>query len=227
MTDLTRFGIVEAFNYKTLPADVADCLRQHADKIRQTAITAIIEIGNDLIEARQHLEHGQFIEWVETACDLTYRSAANYMSAARFAKDNVQRVAHLSAGVIYKLAAKSTPPEVVSAVITSAMSGAVVTNAEVQAKLDEARFQKRLTKKQERRSAIRSTAAKAGHERRAKAESNELRVKAEEKEAQLAAKIFVEKWSSECARDLLRAERLHLGLISYLRQLLPEGEVQQ
>jgi hypothetical protein len=72
--------------------------------------TNIIEIGKLLIESHEHLQHGDWKDWLAKNFDLSYRTAVNYISAARYAELKCATVAHfdfenLSPTVLYWLAA--------------------------------------------------------------------------------------------------------------------------
>jgi hypothetical protein len=70
----------------------------------------IIEIGNLLIEIRNHVPHGGWQKWLEENFDLTYRTALNYCHAAEYVErksksgETVSHFANLSASVLYRLA---------------------------------------------------------------------------------------------------------------------------
>ncbi len=78
----------------------------------------IIEAGKRLILAKEMLDHGRFIEWLNTEFGLSARSAQNFMSAARRFGGGNATVAHLPAGVLYELSAPSTSETVVERVIS-------------------------------------------------------------------------------------------------------------
>src|SRR5262249_5202495 len=100
---------------------------------------AVIEIGRELISIKGQLEHGQFTEWVEIECGFSLRSAENYMRAAAFAVGKSETVSLLRPATAYRLAAKSAPPEVVSAVIRSIEAGHIPTDGEIDVLFDQAR----------------------------------------------------------------------------------------
>ena len=76
----------------------------HALLQRQTG--DVIEIGNLLIKSREHLEHGQWLPWLEENFDLSKRTAHNYCKAAEYdvAKGKLATIANLAPGVLYELA---------------------------------------------------------------------------------------------------------------------------
>jgi hypothetical protein len=158
------------FDYSTLPTDVAGPLREQAARIRErvkNTTIAIIEIGRDLLAVKQQkLQHGQFCTWVEAECQFTIRTAANYMRAAEFAGGKLETVSNLSPAIIYRLAGKSSPPEIVTEVISRIESGASISEEEIKAKLSAAASQKRDAKLRELKASRHSKAARQERERR-------------------------------------------------------------
>ena len=72
---------------------------------RTQSIADVIEIGALLIEAQDHLEHGEWLPWVEHELDFSERSAQNYMAAHRFAlKYATIADLKLTLGALYELA---------------------------------------------------------------------------------------------------------------------------
>jgi hypothetical protein len=104
---------------KTSEGDVLSALAEElesaARRIRKrlkNMSTSVIEIGRELRAAKQHLEHGHFLDWVTNACELSLRSAQLMMRAAEWAEGKYEIVAHLAPTTIYLLAAPSTPDTV-------------------------------------------------------------------------------------------------------------------
>jgi Protein of unknown function (DUF3102) len=115
-----------AFDYASLAANKAEFLRNGATRIRQgvkSTVEAICDIGVQLCRAKQMLGHGQFVQWVESECGFSLRSAQNYMRASEFAADKNATIARLPPATVYRLSAKNTPPEVVAEVMARAASG--------------------------------------------------------------------------------------------------------
>src|SRR5262245_8146423 len=112
----------ESFDYSGLPPDLVEDLRQQATRIRERVritTVAIIEIGKDLLAAKQHFP-GRFGEWIKAECGFTLRTAQNYMRAAKFAEAEGEIVSLLPPTIVYQLCAKGTPPELVDEVIDRA-----------------------------------------------------------------------------------------------------------
>jgi hypothetical protein len=97
--------------------------------------TNIIEIGKLLIESHEHLQHGDWKSWLAKNFDLSYRTAINYISAARYAELKCATVAlfhfeNLSPTVLYWLAAGCNYNEREEAAILAAtLEGRVDWNA--------------------------------------------------------------------------------------------------
>src|SRR5689334_10033604 len=83
-------------------ADLAPIAERIRANMRKTT-TAILEIGRDLLQAREIVDHGAFREWVETSTGLTIRTAQNYMSAAAFAAGKSELVSLLPPSTVYAL----------------------------------------------------------------------------------------------------------------------------
>jgi hypothetical protein len=114
------------FDYASLSPQTAEFLRNRATRIRQgvkSTVEAICDIGVQLCGAKQMLGHGQFVQWVESECGFSLRSAQNYMRASEFAADKNATIARLPPATVYRLSAKNAPPEVVSEVMARAASG--------------------------------------------------------------------------------------------------------
>src|SRR5262245_17816765 len=130
----------ESFDYSRLAPELVADLRQHAARIRErTRITTatIIEIGKELLAAKQHLAHGQFKDWINAECGCTVRTAQNYLRAAKLAEAKGETVSLLPPRIVYQLTAKSTPPELTDPVLNLAATGTVITPAVMKAGLME------------------------------------------------------------------------------------------
>jgi hypothetical protein len=144
---VTTTALIPTFRYDHFSPEMKKALQETATRIRaqvRTATKAVIEIGRELISIKRQLEHGQFTEWVEIECGFSLRSAENYMRAAAFAIGKSETVSLLRPATAYRLAAKSAPPEVVSAVIRSIEAGHIPTDSEIDVMFDRARNGPRL-----------------------------------------------------------------------------------
>jgi hypothetical protein len=139
--------ISNSFDYSAFDADTASNLRAQASRIRKRvgkATQDLIDIGRDLLAAKKHvLGHGEFIEWVESEVGIVRRTAQAYMAIAKLAEEKGVAIALLPPTTAHRLAAKSTPSEVVSEVIAKAQSGDLVLDSKVSEMISEAKSQKR------------------------------------------------------------------------------------
>jgi hypothetical protein len=139
--------ILKAFDYSALDAETASNLRAQANRIRKRigrATQDLIDIGCDLLAAKKNvLDHGEFIKWVETEVGIARRTAQAYMAIAKLTDEKGAAIALLPPTTAHRLAAKSTPSEVVSEVVAKAQSGDVVPDRRVSEMILEAKSQRR------------------------------------------------------------------------------------
>lgn len=147
---MTATEITETFNYSVIDVDLASRLQRQAERIRarlRAATADVIEIGNDLLAVKESLEHGAFTLWVETECGFAIRSAENYMRVAEAEAKNAN-FALLPLSVAHKVAAKSTPPEIVERVLSAAEAGKPLSLAVVDDLLAAARHERNEARRQ-------------------------------------------------------------------------------
>jgi hypothetical protein len=113
-------------SHKELPSPLPEELETTARRVRErlTNMTAdAIEIGRELQAVKLRLHHGQFLNWVETACELSPRTAQLMMRAAEWAEGKHEIVSHLEPTAIYLLTAPSTPDAVRQEVLSRLEEG--------------------------------------------------------------------------------------------------------
>ena len=121
-------------------AQVAERIRA---RIRRTTID-IIETGNDLIQVKAGLDHGRFLEWIETEFSMTDRAARNYMQAARWAEGKPETISDLPPTTIYALASPSTTKEIQDRVVADLEAGKKINMHEVSRRIKMARTERQL-----------------------------------------------------------------------------------
>jgi hypothetical protein len=204
-------SLVAAFDYTMLAPELVEPLRRQASRIRErgkATVSAIIEIGRDLLAVQKHLQHGQFCTWVEAECGFTVRSAQNYMRAAEFAEDKNEIISLLSPTTLYMLAAKSSPTEIVTDVVARFKAGEVLADTTIKTRLAEAGSERReaaAKARLSRRKAKLSPRTLRRHEaeERKNQEAREKRRRA----AKAKAIGIIEKFGLEGARFLLEVYR--------------------
>jgi hypothetical protein len=131
---------IGAFDYGSLPPEIAEDLRLDAGRIRdfRDVTGGVHVIGWLLTWAKEALSHGQFIGWVRAECGFSIRTAENYIRGSKFIEStDSQSIAILPPGTLYLISAKNAPPEIVEAVLARAAGGEPVPAAEVKRMLRE------------------------------------------------------------------------------------------
>lgn len=135
-------ALQSAFDYDTLDIETRAVVHEKTgrikERIRRTA-QDIVDIGEDLIEVKDRLEHGQFGLWLKLEFDWDERTAQRFMSVAAMMKsDTVSDLPRadlskmdIGAGALYVLAAKSTPQEVRREALERAYRGEQMTQSKV------------------------------------------------------------------------------------------------
>ena len=189
--------IPDQFDYSAIDADTACDLRAHASRIRKRigkATQDLIDIGRDLLAAKKNLlDHGDFIKWVESEVGIVRRTAQAYMALAKLADDNGAAIALLPPTTAHRLAAKSVPPEIVSEVVSKALSGQVLADRTVAEMISVAKSPKERTELSEGNDSSRFKPH----------QNHTYRLLQEAKEA--AARRNREKKTSEAAEMLLKS----------------------
>jgi hypothetical protein len=206
------------YDYSQVGPETVDRLRKHADRIQQklrqtvrSTVSAIIEIGQDLLAVQEHLPHGQFGAWVEAECRFTDRAARRYMRVAEFAADKTDTVSVLSPTTLYMLTAKSAPKEIVADIRARVEAGEVLDEARIKMKFEEAKSE-------------RQAAADKAFRDRHRAETKQRRLKREEQENQ-AEQERRQLEAKAKAKAIAIIQRFGLEGAQFLLTLEPEWHV--
>lgn len=129
--------------YAGLPPAEASKAHEIALRIRHRGHRFQIEVGRDLIAAKELLKHGRFSKWLKTELGWSERSAQNWMGAARLAQDKPEIVAVLPPTALYALAAPGAPAAVVEKILNRASAGEPATVTEIRRQINDARLRER------------------------------------------------------------------------------------
>jgi len=124
--DLTEGGIEEA---KAL-----------AQKIRQTLgkqLTAVVEVGVDLLKVKALVGHGNFRKWLGDEFSWSERTASSYMELARHFEGKTANFAGLDLGTARALVADSMPAKIRDELFKRAKDGETITGEEVRKRVAE------------------------------------------------------------------------------------------
>jgi hypothetical protein len=105
-------------------------LAEYATEIRalsKRAIGSIIEIGGRLIEAKAIAGHGNWLPWLEREFGWGESTALRFMRVAELSKSVKLTDLDIDLSALYRLAAPSTPAEVVEEVVARGREGRVIT----------------------------------------------------------------------------------------------------
>jgi hypothetical protein len=145
MTALTNAERQQRFRdrKKVVPKPPAITLHEIANRIRKLntrIVEDVVNIGRDLIKAKEQLQHGEWLPWLEKEFAWSERTASRYMRLAELANQTrLSDLARLPLSGLYQLASPSTPDEVVDTVIERAAAGERITGTTVKQKIKKAK----------------------------------------------------------------------------------------
>ena len=123
-----------SFDYASLDLETRVMVRQRTSEIkermRRTA-QDIIEIGQKLIDVKEHLGHGKFGLWLRLEFEWTDRTARQFMRVAEAFKSENFSDLNFAPSALYLLAAPSTPDDVRREALERAYQGESITHAKV------------------------------------------------------------------------------------------------
>lgn len=122
------------FDYGQLSFDVAETVRQSADRIHgrnKNIAQELFAIGRELINVKDTLPHGAFGPWLEAEFCWNERTAQRFMRAAEVLGDKSDTVSILGATAIYGLSAPSTSRAVREEIVARLESGEHLTSQAV------------------------------------------------------------------------------------------------
>lgn len=114
------------FDYGSLDTDTAQFVQQQTSEIKglfKQTVENIIAIGQNLIQVKECLLHGQWLNWLVAEFDWTERTALNFMNVAQQFKSENFSDMNIAASALYLLAAPSTPGEAREEAVTRAQAG--------------------------------------------------------------------------------------------------------
>lgn len=122
--------VVLGFDYSPLEAKVAEKVRSSAEAIRQQVRNTLenaIKIGQELLNVKEALPHGQFLPWLRAEFQWAERTAYNFISVAeRFKLATIANLP-IDPTAAYLLAGPSAPDAARQTAIERAEAGEHVT----------------------------------------------------------------------------------------------------
>lgn len=107
------------FDYASLDAETRVFVQEKAQNIharlKRTA-EDVIAIGQDLMEVKERLKHGQFESWLQSEFQMGRVTAHNFIRVATRFGDKYSKIEYLPVSALYELAAPSTPEAIIEQV---------------------------------------------------------------------------------------------------------------
>ncbi|SRR5579871_921896 len=104
-------------------------LQEKEQEIRayqQQTAEGILRVGQALLEVKERVGHGFFMEWIEARFSMSGRTARNCMAAARRFGEKPASVANLAPTVLYMLSSSKVSDEAIEQVISGQMPASAV-----------------------------------------------------------------------------------------------------
>lgn len=185
------------FDYAGLEPVEAEQARAHAAWVRDTygalqatTMETVAEIGLRLLQARETVGHGKFMPWVQAECGFSHSTALRMMDVAEnIGPDQIRHVTNLPASFVYKVAAKSTPPEIREEFKAQLAAGEQIYTGTIESRILEARMKAKRAKKRLRMSAAQ---IKAEESRIARAAAEDEKAAAKRKASAAAARSIID-----------------------------------
>ncbi len=146
LLDQLPSGLSLNFEYSILEAQTLRVVQQRTNEIKtlmRRNSQDIIDIGQKLIEVKQHLGHGNFRNWLEFEFNWSISAATKFMQVAEQFKCVNFTHLNITASTLYLIAAPSTPKGVREEVLERASNGENISYTKVKAIV----YQHRKTKK--------------------------------------------------------------------------------
>ena len=138
------------FAYTSISQASIDEAEATVDRILNRLRSSIIDTGSDLLSIKDKLGHGQFLEWLNHYFNMSERTAQNYMSTAKRFGTTPQILDMVPHGLVYQLAAASTPDYVRQAVIGDVVAGTTPDLDQLRMRIADGREAERQKQQEER-----------------------------------------------------------------------------
>ena len=76
----------KVFDYTSLDTETSQFVQQQTGEIRtlmRRTAQGIVEVGQKLVEVKQKLGHGRFLDWLEAEFEWTHETARRFMTVAQ------------------------------------------------------------------------------------------------------------------------------------------------
>ena len=118
------------FDYSQLDSGTSTFVREQTEEIRglmKRTAQGILDIGQKLLEIKEKLGHGNFLNWLKTEFNWSEPSAQRFMQVARQFKSIDLMNLEIAPSALYILSAPSTPDSVRQEAVSRAKAGENIT----------------------------------------------------------------------------------------------------
>ncbi|SRR5579883_813039 len=126
----------QGFNYAALETETRILVQQHTNEIKtliRRHAQDILDIGQKLIEVKQQLGHGNFINWLKFEFNWSISTATRFMRVQEEFKFVNLTNLQIAPSALYLLAASSTPQQARTEALERANLGEIITHSTAQA----------------------------------------------------------------------------------------------
>lgn len=234
MMDLQPAGQKQAFDYEAagIAVHIANRAKDAAAKIRrldEEARASLVEIGKELVWAKDAFEHGTFIDWIDRELDMSWSSANRYMNVAKNIDPKLLTVSNLTPTILYKLAAPATPPAYRQALVERVEKGASLDEREIKSDLQDQKRARKEAEIEARKSPEARKRLKRERERQEKEwQAERERSRAEEQDRWKAAEQAIDLARAKLGADfLIFADLVRRAGDSKLSEIVSGGRAKQ
>lgn len=129
MPTSARPAAQKVFDYTSLDAETSQFVQQQTGEIRvlmKRTAQGIVEVGQKLVEVKEKLGHGRFLDWLKAEFEWTHETARRFMTVAQQFGQS-PHVVEFAPTALYILAAPSLPEAARTEAITRAKAGEPIT----------------------------------------------------------------------------------------------------
>ena len=118
------------FDYSQLDSETSGFVREQTEEIRglmRRTAQGIVDIGQKLLDIKEKLGHGNFLNWLKKEFDWSELTAQRFMQVAKQFKSHNLLDLEIAPSALYILSAPSTPDSMREEALSLAQAGAKIT----------------------------------------------------------------------------------------------------
>ncbi|NJO97109.1 MAG: DUF3102 domain-containing protein [Pleurocapsa sp. CRU_1_2] len=123
-------SLSQDFDYSQLDSETSVFIREQTEEIRglmRRTAQGIVDIGQKLLDIKEKLGHGNFLNWLKKEFDWSELTAQRFMQVARQFKSTNLLDLEIAPSALYILSAPSTPDSMREEILSRAQAGENIT----------------------------------------------------------------------------------------------------